>query len=125
GAYTDSTSRQLSFADPDDAKAGTLLYQLGIDDAVTGDYKNAWYYSAPINVNQGELVGSKRIFKYVVVAGRDPSSDMIDPADDFFNLYQVAVSSTNLGAPTEVANVRVFAYSLSISLEGTVASGSE
>ncbi|WP_460055666.1 beta strand repeat-containing protein, partial [Spirochaeta dissipatitropha] len=129
GAYTDPSSRQLSYIDDVSAASsgGTMLYELAIPREQTGDYNNAWFYSPAISPGQGELVGNKRIFKFVVVAAKDP--DEVDEFtrldDDFYNTYQVAVSSSNIGSPSEIPDVRAFAYSLPVSLEGTVSNGTD
>ena len=75
GAYTSSTSRQLVYTSTTQALAGTLLDNKYISETSTASYNNGWFYSASITPSQGEHVGDKYIFKYVVVGGKNPDTN--------------------------------------------------
>ncbi len=125
GAYTDPSSRALAFADSTTARAGALVSELHITAAQSANagYNNSWTYLPVVYPSQGEHVGNKRIFKFVVAHARDPDDPFgttLDGADDYYNRYQVVVWTAESQSPGTLSSVRAFAYSLSVSLTGTV-----
>ena len=137
GAYSNSNSRQLVFPDTRTALSGTKLDELAIPKGsttsalyndITAPATQTWVYSAAISPSQGEHIGNKYYFKYVVVGLKNPDTNAMPVAadvqwDTYFNRYQVAVSVVSNGDPVEISGVRAFSYSLCVSLEGTIGSG--
>ena len=100
-AYTDPAARQASFATTaaPGISSGALIASQTF--AVNDPLNGTWYLFATVNPNQGELVGSKRVFKLSVVGTN---------GGDDGNLYNVALS-TSPASNVPPPGSRVFAYS--------------
>lgn len=108
GAYTSPAARQATFASTTDPgiSAGTLIISqtFGVSDTLNG----TWHLFATVNPNQGEEVGSKRVFKLSVVGAN---------SGDDGNLYNVALSTgTDPMVDPAPTGSRLFAYSWTLPL---------
>lgn len=115
GAFSDPATRQVDFtvsgADPN---TGTRLaryryrYQLTAEggegpNLTTND--DDWVFFPPVDVRQGELVGTRRYFKIVVEVAAPT-----EPDQETKNGFRLDVSTAGSGTPTGVASGRSFAY---------------
>jgi hypothetical protein len=101
GAYTNSDARS-DHPGPVGINSGTLITQTAI--GLNAALDNTWL-ALPVNRDQGELVGARRVFKLVIQG----------TAGDDGNFYQVAIS-TDPGSNLTVGGARVSAYSWCVML---------
>lgn len=101
GAYTDPDARS-DHPGAAGIGSGALIAQQVIGEDATLD--NTWWV-LPVTRQQGELVGSSRLFKLVIQGA----------SGDDGNWYQVAMSA-DPNANVEVGGTRVFAYSWCVAL---------
>jgi len=101
GAYTDPDARS-DHPGATGINSGTLIAQQVIGEDVA--YDNIWW-TLPVTRQQGELVGSSRLFRLVVQGA----------SGDDGNWYQVAISA-DPSDNVAVGGARVFAYSWCVAL---------
>jgi hypothetical protein len=130
GAYTGANARQIFYADPAPADPdnnppvnhdvdGTcppgFIYEYDETNtavqggqSVTGD--GQWVYFPVVYASQGEKVGTNRYFRMVIHADEGLDSD-------FKNGYQLIASKTTGTTPTEITEIRAFAYAWSVDFQ--------
>lgn len=119
GAFSDPATRQVDFTvSGTDPNTGTRLaryrYRYRLT-AVDGEGPNLttndgdWVFFPPVDVRQGELVGTRRYFKIVVEVAAPT-----EPNQDTKNGFRLDVSTAGSGTPTGVASGRSFAYSWTV-----------
>ena len=121
GAFSDPATRRDNFGASTaggDPHTGTRLARYRYRDrltAVDGDgpnlttFEDDWVFFPPVDVKQGELVGTRRYFKIVVEVAAATVADQ-----DTKNGFRLDVSTAGSGTPTGVASGRAFAYSWTV-----------
>ena len=121
GAFSDPATRRDNFGASTaggDPHTGTRLARYRYRDrltAVDGDgpnlttFEDDWVFFPPVDVKQGELVGTRRYFKIVVEVAAPTAVEQ-----DTKNGFRLDVSTAGSGTPTGVASGRAFAYSWTV-----------
>ena len=121
GAFSDPATRRDNFGASTaggDPHTGTRLARYRYRDrltAVDGDgpnlttFEDDWVFFPPVDVKQGELVGTRRYFKIVVEVDAFTTPDTATK-----NGFRLDVSTAGSGTPTGVASGRAFAYSWTV-----------
>ena len=118
GAFSDPATRQVYFPSGTDPNTGTRLTQYRYRDRLTAvdgpnltTFDDGWVFFPPVDVRQGELVGTRRYFKIVVEVD---AFDTSTGTNDTKNGFRLDVSTVGSGTPTGVASGRSFAYSWTV-----------
>ena len=116
-AFSDPATRKTDFTvSGTDPNTGTRLARYQYRDLLTAvsgpnltTTDDEWVFFPPVDVKQGELVGTRRYFKIVV----EVDAPTI-PNSDTKNGFRLDVSTVGSGTPTGVASGRSFAYSWTV-----------
>src|SRR6056297_1498895 len=100
GALSHPESRQIEYSTGSPYQ-GTQLGKLSYFDATTG-----WVYFPGVQPSQGEHIGNKYYFKVVVFV----------EGGGYKNGYQLDVSLSNSGTPTQISDANSFCYAWNVAL---------